>query len=533
LANKISLKFCGAARTVTGSCFWLKTDDASFLVDCGLFQGTKTLKQLNYEAFPFEPGEIDFVLQTHAHIDHSGALPKLYKAGFDGPVFMTEGTRDLLSFMLPDSGYIQETEVEQLNERNVRHGKPTVAPIYTQADAEACQTNFRLVDYEKWVNLCDSVRARYWNAGHILGSASIELEIASGGPDSRLTRLLFSGDLGPDHKLFHPDPEASADFDYVFCETTYGGRDRVRASAPKRRALLAREINKALDDGGVLVIPSFAVERSQELLVDIALLQRGGSVPAVPVFIDSPMAIRATRVFQQHARELDELEDDPGLLDLPNFHFTATAEESKSINRISSGAIILAASGMCEAGRIRHHLKQRLWSRRTTVLIVGHQAEGTLGRLLLDGKKTVRIQGHSIVVGAQIRQIDAYTGHADRGELKEWLLDRRPITGGLFLVHGEEGEAMAFRDYLAGAGFSEDLIVVPAIDDEADLTPDLRDIRLKAVRPRIRPHELSGLDWHNDLAQLQIDLREAFEKAADERSRKALARRLRRALDQS
>lgn len=527
----VILKFCGAARTVTGSCFWLRTETCNFLVDCGLFQGTKTIKQLNYEPFPFEPSKIDFVLQTHAHIDHSGLLPKLYRSGFSGPVFMTVGTKDLLSFMLPDSGYIQETEVEQLNRRNVKRGKSKLTPIYSHEDAVRCQRNFKKIEYENWFMPTEGIRARFWNAGHILGSASIEIEILKAESKTGLLRILFSGDIGPDHKLFHPDPEAASDFDYVICESTYGGRNRVRASAAKRRALLARHVNAALDNEGVLVIPSFAVERSQELLADLSLLQKGGKIPSVPVFIDSPMAILATRVFEEHARDLEELDEDPDLLSNHNFHFTSTVDESKSINRFSGGAIIMSASGMCEAGRIRHHLKHRLWSPLTTVLIVGYQAEGTLGRMLLDGKKTVRIQGESVRVRAKIEQIESYSGHADGTELKEWLLDRRPITRNIFLVHGEQNAAMAMRKTLINAGLDRDKILIPSIDDEVLLGVDEKHAELKSTRPRVKSEDLSGLDWHNELAQLQIDLREAFEQAPDKRSRNILMRRLRRALE--
>ena len=529
----VVLKFCGAARTVTGSCFLLRTPGCKFLVDCGLFQGTKTIKQLNYEPFPFEPAKIDFVLQTHAHIDHSGLLPKLYKGGFSGPVYMTEGTQDLLSFMLPDSGYIQEMEVRQLNRRNSRRGKPEVMPIYTQDDAERCQENFRQVDYEGWLEVNEEVRVRYWNAGHILGSASIELEIATPGSKSGLLRILFSGDIGPDHKLFHPDPEASSDFDYVICESTYGGRSRVHASGAKRRALLGREVNEALANDGTLVIPSFAVERTQELLADLSLLQNKSTIPPAPVFVDSPMAIRATKVFEYHAKDLEELDEDPDLLNNPNFRFTASVDDSKAINLVKSGAIIMAASGMCEAGRIRHHLKQRLWNSKTTVLIAGFQAEGTLGRLLLDGRKTVRIQGETIRVRARIKLLEAYSGHADSTELKEWLLDRRPISRGVFLVHGEEQSALTLRDKLVEAGLDAKLVLVPDIDSEVTLTVARKKVELKSVKPRIPPADVRGLDWHNDLAQLQIDLRERFEKAADKRSRNILMRRLRRALEDS
>ncbi len=529
----VSIKFCGAAKTVTGSCFRVRTKKYNFLIDCGLFQGTKTIKQLNYEPFPFDPIAIDFVLLTHAHIDHAGLLPKLYKAGFSGPVYMTAGTRDLLSFMLPDSGYIQEMEVRHLNQRNARRGKPAVLPIYTQDEAEKCQRKFQAIEYETWTETKLGVRVRFWNAGHILGSASIELEIDVPDSQSDVLRVLFSGDIGPDHKLFHPDPEASSDFDYVVCESTYGNRSRVRANGTKRRALLAREVNAALANDGIMLIPSFAVERSQELLADLTLLQNNSAIPTVPIFLDSPLAIRATGVFQEHAGELEGFEESPDLLGNPNFHFTETAEESKAIHRISGGAIIMAASGMCEAGRIRHHLKHHLWNPKATVLIVGFQAEGTLGRLLLDGKKKVTIQGKPIQVHARIRQIETYSGHADRVELKEWLLDRKPIARGVFLVHGEENQALALRESLVDVGFDKESIVVPAIDDEVKLPMHKQSILLQSEDARVQPNELSGLDWHNDLAQFQIDLREAFESAADKRSRDTLMRRLRRAIQNS
>ncbi|MGD8809364.1 MAG: MBL fold metallo-hydrolase, partial [Gammaproteobacteria bacterium] len=234
----IDIKFCGAAGTVTGSCYWIRHPGGQFLVDCGMFQGAKTLKTLNYDAFPFDPAEIDFALVTHAHIDHSGLVPKLVNRGFEGPIYATAATRDLLSFMLPDSGYIQEMEVEHLNRRNAQRGRPEVTPIYTRADAEASLDAIRPVEYEHWCEVGGGVRARYWNAGHILGAASIEIEIATGNRDQRLLRMLFSGDIGPEHKLFHPDPEAPENFDYVVCESTYGGRNRPTVTTEQRRAIL-------------------------------------------------------------------------------------------------------------------------------------------------------------------------------------------------------------------------------------------------------------------------------------------------------
>lgn len=527
----MTLTICGAARTVTGSCYWLKTPGASFLIDCGMFQGSKTLKELNYDEFPFAADSIDFVLQTHAHIDHSGLLPKLFKAGFEGPVFMTRGTRDLLSFMLPDSGHIQEMEVEQLNPRNAKRGKPEVEPIYTSEDAVACQSHFRTVEYDRWLEAGEGVRARYRNAGHILGSASIELELATGRHEDRQLRMLFSGDIGPEHKLFHPDPEATNNFDYVVCESTYGGRKRSRVDDEKRRMILAKEVKDALRADGILLIPSFAVERTQELIADLTALQNSGGIPQAPIFLDSPMAIKATEVFERHMPELHGGVRGVNLLRNPHVRFTESVEESKAIARFSSGAIIMAASGMCEAGRIRHHLKHNLWRREATVLLVGYQAPGTLGRLLADGATAVRIQGEDIQVRARIRQIDVYSGHADGGELVDWVRERLPIKRALLLCHGEEEEALALRDVLAKRGLDAERIIVPTLDDEIDLLGDGPGVRHKKGPRRLAAEAVGRLDWHNDLASFELDLRQALEQAADEKSRNALLRRLRRALN--
>jgi metallo-beta-lactamase family protein len=528
----LTLKFCGATRVVTGSCTLVRAPGCSFLVDCGLFQGQKTLKELNYRPFPFEPGNIDFVLLTHGHIDHSGLLPRLWKSGFNGPVYMTEGTRDLLSYMLPDSGHIQEMEVEFLNRRNASRGKMQVSPIYTQRDAEQCQENFRTIAYAAWADVGNGVRTRFWNAGHLLGSASIEVEITGAQKDSATTRVLFSGDIGPEHKLFQPDAAAPNEFDYVVCEATYGGRARTRATPAERRVTLKDIANEALRGEGILLMPLFAVERTQEIIADLTRLQQEHAIPKVPIFLDSPLAIRITKVFQQHAAELEELQDRPSLLNDNNIRFSETAEDSKAIDRIKSGAIVLAASGMCEAGRIRHHLKRWLWSPKATVLLAGYQANGTLGRLLADGVKTVKIQGEEISVKATIRQTDLYSGHADHQELVKWLCQRQPIHKALFLTHGEEHEIDALRSDIIKLGMAQERVVAPVLDDEFDLSgPALRSLPRKGQPPRLEPEQVGRPDWHNEFAQLSIDLREAFERAADERSRNILLRRIRRALE--
>ena len=382
-----------------------------------------------------------------------------------------------------------------------------------------------------WFTLPNDIRVKYWNAGHILGSASIEIEIPHGKPEASCLRLLFSGDLGPDHKLFHPDPDASKDFDYVICESTYGGRRRIHASPGKRRQILAREVKDALKGNGILLIPSFAVERTQELLADLIILQQQGLLSNIPIFIDSPLAIKATRVFERHAAELEDIGEELSLMNTSNIRFTETVDESKAINRFKSGAIIMAASGMCEAGRIRHHLKNHLWRRQASVLIVGYMAKGTLGRLLVDGVKKVKIQGEDIDVNATIRKIDIYSGHADESELIDWILERRPIRKKLFLTHGEKEAAEALQKALIQKGFSPDHLVIPSLDDEIDLADHGKAGKFVDAPHRISADALSGLDWHNDLAQLQLDLKDAFEKSADKRTRQILHRKIRQALD--
>ena len=525
------ITFCGAAGTVTGSCYWMKTDRCQFLVDCGMFQGTKTLKSLNYGTFPFDPKEIDFVLLTHAHIDHSGLIPKLVKKGFKGPVFTTQGTFDLLGYMLPDSGFIQEMEVERLNRRNAHRGRPTVTPMYTRDEALAALKCFSTVDYESWREVGRGVRARFWNAGHILGAASIEVEVATTRRDKRVERILFSGDIGPEHKLFHPDPEAPENWDYICCEATYGGRERQDVTPAQRRAILEKEVTTALEKGGNLLIPSFAVERTQELLLDLIVLFNEGRIRDVPVFLDSPLAIRATEVFTKNAGELEDVESVPNLFKRHNIRFTESVEESKMIARVTGGAIIMAGSGMCEAGRIRHHLKHNLWRSEATVMLVGYQARGTLGSLLSQGAKTVKIMGESIKVGAAIRQIDVYSGHADGSELVEWVQERLPVKSAIFLTHGEEGSLTALRADLEKSGVPAERIVIPQLDDVVDLTDGEGKIQFRRKPHRLPREVVRELDWHNDLADFTLRLREQLEAAADDKRRKIILRRVARALD--
>ena len=528
----VTVRFCGASRTVTGSCFLFSARGGSFLVDCGLFQGSKTLKALNYSNFPFRPSEIAAVLLTHAHIDHSGLIPKLVRGGFAGRVIATRPTIDLCSFMLPDAGSIQESEVVMLNRRNRARGRDEVTPIYTKADGVAALDAFRSIDYESWIDVIPGVRARFWDAGHLLGSASIEMEFdgegASGGP----LRVLASGDVGPDGKLFHAGPDAPADFDYVICESTYGDEDRPATTHEGRRQRLTAEVRDAQAANGALLIPAFAVERTQELIVDLVDLMESGRIPSAPIFLDSPLAIRATEVFRRYAAGMESEVDVARLLNSPLLRCTETVDESKSIAKLSGFHIVIAASGMCDAGRIRHHLRNWLWRSQATVLLTGFQAQGTLGRFLADGAHAVRIQGDEIKVAARIRQLDEYSGHADGPELARWIAARRPVRRGVFLVHGEEEALTGLSERIAERSVPAAKVFVPVLDDIFDLStaaPTPVDV---AHRRRLAPEAVVALDWHNDMSKLVLDINARMDAAADDRARRVVIRRLRRALEE-
>jgi metallo-beta-lactamase family protein len=523
------LTFHGAARTVTGSCFRLETEGGQVLIDCGMFQGPKTEKELNYRPFPFEPGEIGAVLLSHAHIDHTGLLPKLVRHGFAGPIHATPATCDLAGVMLPDSAHIQEIEVEQLNRRAARRDRGKVSPIYGTGDVDACLKLFRPEPYDTWFAVLPGLRARFWNAGHLLGSASIEIEVTQ--PPGAPLRLLFSGDIGPDYKLMHPDPEAPTGLDYVICESTYGDRDRIDTTADHRRKLLCDEVQAAMHPHGALLIPSFAVERAQELISDLGRLMAEGALPHIPVYVDSPLATRATRVFAKHHKEL---EDGAVLMEglrSRHLHFTETREQSIALDRVRGFHIVIAASGMCEAGRIRHRLKNWLWRDEATVLFTGFQAVGTLGRILQDGARSVRIQGEEFSVRARIRTLDLYSGHADGTGLRDWIRDRQPIRHEVFLVHGEEAATAALADRLTGI-VDPGKVVRPELDDAFSLTASGSRSLVRTVPPRIPPEHVGRLDWHNDVSRLLLDISDELRACPDEKSRGVLIRQLQRVLEE-
>lgn len=521
----VEIKFCGAAGIVTGSCYLITSPGCRFLIDCGMYQGTKTVRELNYGSFGFDPQEIDFVLLTHAHIDHSGLLPKLVKQGFEGEIYTSAATKDLLAYMLPDSAFIQMSEVDRLNKVNRQRGLPEIEPIYTAIDADACLKKIKPIGLDAWLDLPGGVRARFWNAGHILGSGSIETVIPANGGN---VHMLFSGDLGPEHKAFHEDPDGPQALDYIVVESTYGDRERAEYTLESRRNNLRDEILAASAAGGNIVIPSFAVERAQELLLDLDLLMDRGEVPQMPVFIDSPLATKVTEVFKKHHCDMQQLEADCPFSG-KNVRYVETVEESKKLNLVRSGAIIMSASGMCEAGRIRHHLRNNLWNPKATVIFVGYQAEGTLGKAIQDGADRVRIHGEEIEVRARIRTLHEYSAHADQSELIEWIKARLPVRKGIFLTHGADYARAMLREKLAEHGIDPKTVFPPMIDDAYRIDGEKPE-KILTGKSRISAEVLAPRDWHNEYASFVLSLSETLRgmkgDAAKERLLAELAARV-------
>jgi metallo-beta-lactamase family protein len=518
----VKLSFFGAAGCVTGACFLLETEKARVLVDCGLFQGSKTLKALNYEPFPFEAKSIDAVLLTHAHIDHSGLLPKLALAGFSGRIFATRGTIELCRVMLPDAGAIQEMEVEALNRRRRRHGEADLQPIFTRSDADETMALFQPVAMKTWIEAVPGLKARWWNAGHILGAASIEVETEDG---ARPQRLLFSGDIGPGGRDFALDPEGPDSAGHLVVESTYGDVERGPAPTPEaRRDALAREMLAAHAAGGPLLIPAFAVERTQELIVDLLEVMEAGEAPKGPIFLDSPLGIRASDTFLRHGRFDNGEHPFERLRASTWLRYTESANESRAIERVRGWHVIIASSGMCDAGRVRHHLKRLLWRDDATVLITGYQAIGTLGRLLQEGRKAVRIQGDEMKVRARIRSIDVYSGHADANGLIAWIKARNP-SGTIFLTHGEPENLKGLKRRLVKAGFADEQII------EAEIDAGYRLARAQAPEretqaARLQAAQVARLDWHNLRSEFLTRLNAGLDHAGDDTAREKLLKQL-------
>ena len=443
----MNITFLGATKTVTGSNFLVEGAGKKFLVDCGMYQG-KAKDELENEApFLYNPEEIDFMLLTHAHIDHSGRIPKLYNEGFKGPIYATKATCDLCSIMLPDSGHIQEQEIEWRNRKRMREGKEALPPLYTAQDAIDTMEIFKPVNYDEIIEIDPNIYVRFNDAGHMLGSAIIEIWVKE---DGKETKAVFTGDLGNNDIPLLSSPTMIDNCDYLVMESTYGGRLHIRND--EKANLFLNIVSETLDKGGTVVIPSFAVGRTQEILYELNNLKdaqdseefkkKYATLMKAPVYVDSPLAISATEVFRENANLFDEetqalIERGDNPLEFPGLQFTRTADESKALNEKNESAIIISASGMCEVGRIKHHLKHHLWDPNSTVLFVGYQAPGTLGRRIVDGEKVVRIFGEEIAVNARIEYIEGYSGHADQEWLMNFIYSFITKPKHVFLVHGE------------------------------------------------------------------------------------------------
>ena len=452
----MKITFIGATHEVTGSCYYLEAAGHKFLVDCGMEQGPDYYENAE---IPVALGEIEFVLLTHAHIDHSGNLPAIYAKGFRGPVYATDATSHLCDIMLRDSAHIQMFEAEWRNRKGRRQGKPEFVPAYTMEDAMGVIRNFVGCPYNKMITPAEGISARFIDAGHLLGSASIELTIRE---EDTEKKIVFSGDIGNTCQPLIKDPEYLHHADYIVMESTYG--DRSHGEKPDYVKLLSEIIQETFDRGGNLVIPSFAVGRTQEMLYFIREIKDQGlvtSVPDFPVYVDSPLAKSATTIFCGDLRGyLDEdalelVKDGTHMFNFPGLHLTETVDESKSLNEDHTPKVIISASGMCDAGRIRHHLKHNLWRPECTVVFVGYQGEGTLGRTLLEGVKSVKLFGEEIAVHAQIVNFQGLSSHADRNHLLSWIQAiQAPKPQHVFVVHGDREVAPFFAKTIQGLGFT-------------------------------------------------------------------------------
>jgi metallo-beta-lactamase family protein len=458
------ISFLGAAREVTGSCYLIETASTRFLVDCGMVQGGREAPLRNRRPFDFDPGLIDFVLLTHAHIDHSGLLPKLTRAGFHGPIHATAATTDLLRVMLPDSAHIQESDAEraQRHPRRARGDTAMLTPLYTVQDAHDCLRQVQALAYNEDIEPHPDVRCRFRDAGHILGSAIVEIWVTEGGKTSK---LVFSGDLGQPGRPILRDPTLIEEADILVIESTYGDRAH-KDQASTQEELIQVVEHTLLEHGGNVIVPAFAVGRTQEVLYHLHRLTREGRLHGLNIFVDSPMATEATRITMRHLELFDEeatqLADWHATgKDQPHLHFVASVEESMALNQVRSGAIIISASGMCDAGRIKHHLRHNLGRRECSVLITGFQAQGTLGRRLVDGAKQVRIFGEEIGVQASIHTVGGLSAHADQPALLAWTASFRRPPRQTFVVHGEASSALAFAERLRAERGWDVVVPVP------------------------------------------------------------------------
>ena len=523
----------GAAGTVTGSCYLIEAEGVRLIVDCGMFQGSRQLEDRNYLNFPFDPSTITHLVLTHAHIDHSGLIPKLVKDGFSGRILCTSATADLCGIMLLDSAHIQEMEAEWRNRKKKRAGRTRlIQPLYSKEDAEKASEYFQAEQYGNDIILSPGVKARFSDAGHILGSAIVELWIKE---NDRETKVVFSGDLGSTGQPIIKDPTYIREADVVFVESTYG--NRLHKSKESTYKELKDVIQAAHSDGGNVVIPAFAIERTQEVLYVLNELYTAEQIPQMDVYVDSPLAISATEIFLKHpecfdAETMERLRSGNHPIDFPGMRFTRTAQESMRLNEVEEGAIIIAASGMGHAGRIKHHLRHNLWRPQAHIVFVGYQAQGTTGRRIVDGAERVKIFGEEVTVAAKVHTIGGFSAHADRDSLVRWLDFFDPKPAVTIIVHGEPGSSKAFANHIgeelglvslipqlgeqididvALGKFKEEGIVVPKLEFDAELDRTWEE--LDEIINRVGDMEdIPSLQAREDLAP---KLREINEKLND------------------
>ncbi len=519
----MKIMFCGATTGVTGSCHLLKTENHNVLLDCGQFQGGKAQEALNADPFPFEPSEVECMILSHAHIDHCGRIPLLVKRGFRGKIYCTDATADLLEVMLLDSAHIHEMDAQWQSKRNLRAGKPPIDPLYTTEDAQEALKYVEPILYDQQIRLNDDMKIVFNDAGHILGSAITEIWVTEG---ERESKIVFSGDLGMKNRPILRDPVTIKKADCVIIETTYGNRNHAQNSMSVKQ--LIDIILKTTRRGGTVVIPSFAVGRTQELIYELNRFYEKSSpdyrqeLDKVDVIVDSPMATTATEVFRNNAQVFDEETkayimkgDNP--LDFKNLRFTRSTEESRALNTDHTPKVIISASGMCEAGRIRHHLKHNLWDARNSVIFVGYQGEGTLGRSLIEGKKDITLFGEEVHVNAEIYNLEGFSGHADQNGLLEWISGFQQPPRQIFLVHGEEQSKKDFAKLihdklgydpipvLGNSEFELDMNDVRVLNMTEAVQTAAEDEDVQKVRSKISEieTELEGILYNTSLAMSQ------------------------------
>ncbi len=461
----MKLTFLGASQMVTGSCFLLETKNSKVLVDCGMFQGSRVVSLLNRRPFAFNPADIDAVLLTHAHIDHCGLIPKLIAEGYKGKVYATKVTAELCSILLPDSAHIQEVDAENATRKRKRSGRPPTEALYTVDQAYEALGHFSPCNYGEEFAAAGDVKVKMQRAGHIMGSALVEVYVEEEG---LTTKLLFSGDVGQPGQPIVRDPDVIDAADYIVIESTYGDEDHEQGDPV---AELERVVNETVERGGNIIIPAFAVGRTQLLLYYLQELLHEKRIPPIPIVIDSPLATKATDIVLRNPQEYDEeateiyKKQNNKLMDIPQLRFTQSVDESRALNEDTGPKIIISASGMADAGRVLHHLKHNLWRPECSVLFVGFQAQGTLGRNLLEGASRVRIMGEEIRVAAKIYNMSSLSAHADRTQIVDWLKGMKTRPKGFFIVHGEIDAARAFSSELNRAMGAN--TYVPAYGDSA------------------------------------------------------------------